>query len=335
MHDSLVVLVGDSLVPELFTGLSDGSIYRGNSITYFTYIATDGVDAGTEVPFEINGTIDDRIGAVVLGAEIAIGKTGIDTLIVQTSESLIRDDDNSTDSLIELTMWRTGVNQGAQSRAVVSTGRSDNTRWYFLFRNTLEFVPTVGDSVRLHPGPITDLSEVTAHALNPKVRIIGRQRSRMETVGLVEIRTQDMPGPNSPVVREVLVPSSMNIKEVVAEQGVPGHLIRYDLSNLVELYEDEADPSEIFLEYDAFYYTNLGQFVNKTKSKIACTDSLFLGDCTRNPGNIFIGWNLRSQDGRSVGSGPYLAKMQYRIKVKKRILEDVQDLQMWGVRRKK
>jgi len=112
-------------------------------------------------------------------------------------------------------------------------------------------------------------------------------------------------------------------------------LIRYDLSNLVELYEDEIEPEDIYLEYDAFYYTNLGQFVNKAKSRIRCTDSLFAGDCTRNPGNIFIGWNLRSQDGRSVGTGPYLANMQYRIKAGNRLLEDVNDTQMWGIRRKK
>ena len=88
------------------------------------------------------------------------------------------------------------------------------------------------------------------------------------------------------------------------------------------------------LEYKTQYFTSLGVFVNSTSNKISCVDSLFNGNCLDddNDGKIFLAWNMKSKNGRLVGTGVYIARLTYKIQIgRKTVADRTQDF-IWGVR---
>lgn len=88
------------------------------------------------------------------------------------------------------------------------------------------------------------------------------------------------------------------------------------------------------LEYKTQYFTSLGVFVNSTSNKITCVDSLFNGNCLDddNDGKIFLAWNMKSKNGRLVGTGVYIARLTYKIQIgRKTVADRTQDF-IWGVR---
>ncbi|NLB64722.1 MAG: fibro-slime domain-containing protein [Fibrobacter sp.] len=330
--DTSIIIADPKLLPELFTGDKNGESYFGNSITYFTFIDDDKESGAEIVPFEIAGSIADSVGPVALNAEISLGKS-MDTLFVDLSESMELDSID-LDNLFEFIAWRDGENVGANVKPFVSIEKAQGSKWLLMFSTSQNYTVTMGDSLRLNPNLNTDLSSNFAHKDNPWVRIVGRQRTSIDVVGVVDLNPETAPKENSPVVSEVLVGTDSKIEDVIKEQGVPGHLIRYDLSNLYELYGEDLDPDDMVVEYETYYYTNLGAYVNNNKTKIKCTDKIFDGHCGNTSGYMFLGWNMRSADGRLVGTGPYVVKLNMRIKIKDVVVERIKNVQSWGIRRK-
>jgi len=331
--DSTIVLTGDSLVGFPFTGNVDGKPYAGAIVSSFTYVPTDGVDAGKRLPFQITGAIADKIGPVILTAEVGPGKT-LDTLFVTFSESMPADSIKLAD-LFELHIIRAGVERSTDAHLYGGSKRSENTRYTLLYDNSIEVIPNVGDSIRLVPGRGYDVSGNVAHEANPFVRIVGRQRANIETVGLVTYSASNAPGKDAPAVRVVRAKLGQTVEDMVAQEGVPGHLIRFDLSNVIQNSSVNLDPSKVRLAYETWYFTNLGAYVNNAKGSVACTDSIFNGDCTKFPGNIFIGWNLRAKSGRLVSTGPYISELGFKVYNGSSLLTSEKSSQIWGIRRKK
>ena len=88
------------------------------------------------------------------------------------------------------------------------------------------------------------------------------------------------------------------------------------------------------LEYQTQYFTSLGIFVNSTSGGLTCTDTLYNGNCldTNNDGKIFLAWNMRSKNGRLVGTGVYIARLTYKIRIGNRVIVDRTQDFLWGVR---
>lgn len=120
VKDSTLVLVGDSLAQFLFTGSTVEEVYQGNVTTWFTYKPTEGADSGKTIPFGVTAPISDRIGALILEAEVAPGRM-MDTLFLTFSESL---DSSLTDSAFEFKVWRNGVEQSALMKQLFSANLS-------------------------------------------------------------------------------------------------------------------------------------------------------------------------------------------------------------------
>jgi hypothetical protein len=331
-QDSLMVFTGDSLVKFLFTGNTDGSKYLGSLKTWFTYVPTTGQDSGRAVPFEITGSIEDRVAPVVVSAEISLGSQ-FDTLFVSLSESI--QDSVKLDSLFQLHVWRASIESSGNTVRLATLKKAHDSRYILLYSSGATVVPTVGDSIRLTPGVGTDLSDNAASPNNPFICITGRQRSVVESVGLVQVGASTAPSPKSSPTRVVYEPSSANVKDIVKQEGVPGHLIRYDLGNVLESSAAGILPSQVKLTYETWYYTSLGGYVNHGQGTISCADSLFHGDCTKYPGNLFIGWNLRSSTGRLVGTGAYISELHYRVTSGTTVFADQTTRDVWGVRRTK
>jgi hypothetical protein len=88
------------------------------------------------------------------------------------------------------------------------------------------------------------------------------------------------------------------------------------------------------LEYQTHYFTSLGVFVNSNSGSLSCTDTIYNGNCLDNEknGKLFLAWNMRSTEGRLVGTGVYIARLMYKIRVGwKTKVNRTQDF-LWGVR---
>jgi hypothetical protein len=117
----------------------------------------------------------------------------------------------------------------------------------------------------------------------------------------------------------------------------------YALFNgLDEEERKKIEPGDIFFYYEVQYYTNLGGFVASKSEKIYCDDSknsekYFNGGlCTDagNDRNFFIGWNMRSDKGRMVGTGAYIVKLNSYVKLGSAGKEAKQEsTSVWGIKR--
>lgn len=93
--------------------------------------------------------------------------------------------------------------------------------------------------------------------------------------------------------------------------------------------------SAVVLHYRTRYYSQFGEYVGGDSKTIKCSDESVYGKggCLENKGKLFLAWNMRSDKGRVVGTGVYIARLQIQIKVNgKTTLDQTRD-KLMGVRR--
>lgn len=98
----------------------------------------------------------------------------------------------------------------------------------------------------------------------------------------------------------------------------------------------EAVADQTVLTYRTYYYTSLGHYVAGQSGEISCNGDIFKANggksCRDNNGKIFLAWNMRAESGRLVGSGVYIARLQFKVRVNgKKLADRTQDF-LWGVR---
>lgn len=121
-----------------------------------------------------------------------------------------------------------------------------------------------------------------------------------------------------------------------------GCIVKPSMSSMIDKYypDEDVDPSTVYYQYEADYFTSLGGFVAHDEKKIFCNDKTYFpsGDCRGDTQhyNLLITWNMISDKKRLVGTGAYIAKIKSFIKVgaygKKAKQEETH---VWGVRRVK
>ena len=121
------------------------------------------------------------------------------------------------------------------------------------------------------------------------------------------------------------------------EGGIPGHFVMADMLSYFNLLNAEerkklsADLDKVYFYYKVEYFTNLGNYVAGTSGKIYCKDETnekkygrsFFGKSGENKTcidngsnrNYYIGWNMLSDDGRQVGTGVYITKIEAYVKL--------------------
>ena len=150
--------------------------------------------------------------------------------------------------------------------------------------------------------------------------------------------------------------TTMTKAEILAEEGgKPGHIVKADMYALYNGLSDEerkkVSPQDVYFYYEVQYYTNLGNFVASKTQRIYCDDSknteidpvtkqriqYFNGGLCTDAGmdrNFFIGWNMRSNKGRTVGTGAYIVKLKSYVKLGSSGKEAKQEsTSVWGVKR--
>ena len=108
------------------------------------------------------------------------------------------------------------------------------------------------------------------------------------------------------------------------------NLPSYRSAELTLMNEDD-----VVLSYSTKYYTHLGHYVGGTSGKIVCSDTTIYGQggCKVNRGKIFLAWNMRNDNGRLVGTGVYIARLQIKLYVADEKKMDQTRDKLWGVRR--
>ena len=126
----------------------------------------------------------------------------------------------------------------------------------------------------------------------------------------------------------------------------------YALYNgLTDEERESVKAEDMFFYYEVQYFTNLGNFVASKKQKIYCDDSKNTevdpatgkaikyfngGTCidAGNDRNYFVGWNMRSEKGRVVGTGAYIVKLNSYVKLGSAGKKAKQEsTSVWGIKR--
>lgn len=333
IKDSSIIITADSLIGEMFTGV-EGSVYTGNTKTRFSFVSNEGVDSGKVQAMQVAGSIVDKIGPIVTNAFISSKADNLSVLRITFSES-IDTPKSSMDSILEFRVWREGVElSGAieiKSETRLSNGKSYDM--YFIQKEG-SVIPSVGDSVRFSPGVARDLSQNYPHINNPYVRIIGEQLITVDATKLITLNDDFVANDTLPVITVRAFPLTETFKNAEKTMGMPGHLIRYDLSELL-FSNPNISKEQIYIQYEVFYFSNLGHYINSTKENISCVDKVFDGDCSKNPGNLYLGWNARSESKRMVGTGAYLSRLNFKINAGVETVSKKDETFTFGVKRTK
>lgn len=336
-NDSVVVIVGDSLLNKVFTG-KDNEVYNGLFRYHYTHVDDE---TGDVVPLDMKAPIHDKVGPILTKAIIIPQSDTYSKLTLTMSEG-IKFNKEDARSLFEFKVWRMGQESSAQ--AVISSitqNRNKSQMELLFYAPEGGVIPTVGDSVRLVPNGTFDLSDNPAHVNNPWVRITGEPRAEIEVPGLVHLDAETMPvwQKGEEGIVPVAASISESIKDVMNRTGLPGHLLRYELSELV--MSDEM-LSTVRIKWEVSYFSNMGQFVNHSSGVIACNDSTVFNldpslpkNCRDNPANVFLQWNGRSETGRLVGTGAYISKFGYKIISGSETVTDKDETYTLGISRRK
>ena len=91
------------------------------------------------------------------------------------------------------------------------------------------------------------------------------------------------------------------------------------------------DLDEIGLKWELDVFTNLGGYVANASGNIRCSDKSFGGNCFENARKLYLRWNMRSNSGRKVGVGVYVAKLRVKVFGAKESFK-VERIYNWGIR---
>lgn len=343
--DSVIILYDSlGLQNNVFTGNVDG-LYAGTLSYHYTY---NDEDSGEEVQLTMNSQIEDKVGAIILGASIEPRSSDISIVTINLSEGTDSKDIDGKNAFI---FYRDSLNFMDSLRISSSDKNSNGNVFKLFFQKTGNLtLPEVGDFVKLAPNEFKDYNKNTPHINNPKVRIVGEQRTQIKAPGVVAIN-ESIEWHNKKSIVPVIVPTGKSVQDIIDSLGYPGLLLNFNIGelansaimNLENAASKDSALAEIKINWENYYYSHLGSFVDKEKGIIACNDKEIFynalapekSNCLDNPGNVFFEWNARSEKGRLVGTGAYIAKMKVKIKNGKETAGKSDDTFTIGIKRKK
>ena len=342
--DSAVVITADHLLDSVLTGAVK-TVIEGSFRYHYIYL--DESTGSTQESETLFTKIQEKIGAIVLEKPmLKIQNDNVVKVTIKLSESC-----NSTGldavNFIELKDKNDNLLDPSSYKIVGYSPVGESDYYEFLFRKSLEYiVPEVGFKIRLVPGVLPDKSGNTPHVNNPWRRIEGEQPLETERPKVVTVKpgmfNEDNPwvgGEND--VAPIRVDEDLTIKEVIEQQGLPGVLVKFQLSDYATtmlLGADNANRDQILsrvkVSWDIEFFSTIGQYVNWIKGEFACNDKKIFGtDCIQNAGNMFFMWNAQSDKGRFVGTGVYIAKFKFKIFSDKDVVGKGEETFTFGIRR--
>jgi hypothetical protein len=339
--DKSLAIAYEGMQDKVFTGGAK-ELYQGSFRYHYTYMDKE---TGQMTQLSLDGlAIEDRMGAILTDKPIVKPVSdNLNKLTVYISEATQVDLLNGVQFLEFKDKAGEVVDPSRLSVVSVTPTKKSNYYDVMFLKSENTVVPDVGFMVRLIPGVLPDLNGNTPHVNNPWRRIEGEQRVEVETPGVVGINPADWPQGKWPYkddVAPVRVDVAKELKEVIAERGLPGELIKFDLSEVGKsLLLNSDEPREVVLskakiKWEVSYFSSLGHYVNSLKGEVLCSDKDVFGtDCVDNPGNVFLMWDGHSNKGRMVGTGVYIAKLKFKIFSDGNVAGSVDETFTLGIRR--
>jgi hypothetical protein len=293
--------------------------------------------------------IDDKVAPIIRSATVQTVSENVSMVVINLSEGSDLEKLNPESTFV---FYRGVLNFMDSLRITGGDIRSNgNVAKVYFQRSSAGILPMVGDSVRLAPGVFEDRSGNKAHLKNPKVRIEGEQRTEIKSPGVINISNDLEKWPYKESVVAVSVPSDMSIHDVIDSLGMPGFLLSFNLgelattvlANLPSGADVDSALATIKIVWEDYYYSHLGNYVTRAKGTVRCNDKdVFYNasnpsksNCFDNPGNVFFEWNARSDDGRLVGTGPYISKLRVKVYSGRSLQGKNEDVYTLGIRRGK
>lgn len=221
---------------QIFTGSKEGE-YTGTIETWFTYH-----EGGKEYHFHIAGEpLGDGVNPIVVLAQKSITSTG-HVLALTFSEALTDSCRKYYQRMFQFVCIRAGAPANPEDPVAVDN-KGNPSKMELLYNvSTIDAViPSVGDSVGFRPAidgfteAGEDMSGNLAHRYSPMVRITGEQEITVTGAGVIPL-TADNPNvsPDLPATNPTLI-TNMNLdaKEISNQMGVQGHLIGFDVAELI------------------------------------------------------------------------------------------------------
>jgi fibro-slime domain-containing protein len=342
-NDSTVVITADHLVDTVLTG-GIKSIIEGSFL--YQYIYEDESTLSTLMSDLMLTKIQDKIGAIMLEKPmLKIVSNNVVKVTVKLSETCNTSSLQNT-RFIELKDKNDEVVDPATYKILSADPSGESDYYDIVFQKSAEYiVPEVGFKIRLVPGVLPDKLGNTPHKKNPWRRIEGEQpleteRPKVVTVNPGMFDENPWPGDTNDVIA-VRVDPDLTLKEIIQEKGLPGVLVKFQLNDYATtllLGTDNATRDEILsrvrVSWDIEFFSSLGQYVNWVKGEFACNDKTIFGtDCIQNAGNMFFEWDAKSDKGRMVGTGVYIAKFKFKIFSDTEIMGKGEEMFTFGIRR--
>lgn len=337
-----IAICHDSMASEVFTGGAK-ELYQGSFRYHYTYMDKE---TGQMTQLSLDGlAIEDRMGAILTDKPIVKPVSeDANKLTVYISEATQGGMLNGM-QFLEFKDKSGELVDPSKISVIVVTPAKNSNYYDVLFQKTENTVlPEVGFMVRLIPGVLPDLNGNLPHVNNPWRRIEGEQRVDVETPGVVTVNPADFTPERWPYQDDVVpvrVDVSKKLEDIIAERGLPGELIKFDLSEVGKsLLLNSNEPREVVLskariKWEVSYFSNLGNFVLRQKGEVLCSDKKVFGtDCVDRPGNILLEWDSHSNKGRWVGTGIYIAKLKFKIISDANVAANVDQTFTLGIRRR-
>jgi fibro-slime domain-containing protein len=274
----------------------------------------------------------DSMAPVVTKAELRMGASG-DTLYLTLSESIVAG--SIQKSVNDLFVFK------SDSIATPQTMPPQSFKWdlgntvaVLTYGPGSALVPSPGYLVSVAPGTGGIVDVAGNGTANSHFRVItGVKVSELVTLTFKKA-TWNEAMTKGLGITPVWADRKESIDSVSKRTGGMGHLIKTDLADYA-LSDDfiKVSPSDIHLVYDVAYFTKQGGSVNSAKGEVGCLDPIFLNDCTKHRGYVFLNWNLTSHDGARVGTGAYVARIRYQILVSGKKVAENSRQEIWGLLR--
>lgn len=175
-----------------------------------------------------------------------------------------------------------------------------------------------GDSLRIQAGALTDLAGNRVGESTPWRLVEGQFPFTISSRGKAIVDYQSSDFQQRPLF-QVIVDSTALSASDSSWLGAGMYLGSSELAYSIQTsFTDNErytapDPSKAIWQLELWIYALDGQLVNRSRMQVACNDARFVGNCFTNPQNAYLRWNLRSSDGRAVGTGAYLARIASRL----------------------
>ncbi len=300
---------------------------------------------GVKTSGSFTKTFTDKVAPVILRANISERSEGLFQIRVSLSEKLQVSDSADKRSLFGYYL-RSATNLADKYQDVPASNAtvvdSSVTMFFNLSNGT---IPQAGDYVRALPKLLTDLegnglSDYRATVPSPWMLLEGDAASTIESIKMGTVDNSVNTKKANIVANRIGIYDSLGTVRDSFPNTV-GYLIKTDMGNILtdslldaQIASGKISLADVKLRYELDIFTNLGTFVAHKSQTIACSDSLFGGDCRTNRGYIYVGWNMVTDKGRKAGTGAYIAKLSTHVQVPIKGKTGKHNVtQTWGVRR--